>query len=276
MQWGVKRIIDSEKCSEIPESGDGYESLENRRISFINKSRVRRLVGKKRLGLAWLVLDPVATSLIYLFVFIVIRANPNPETIFIGIALFRIMQSTFLGGTAFLNDFSGGLKAERVSSKTISRAIIRFRFLDSFLQSLGVGVVLLFFFDSEIIAVIYFLFIAQVMGFLFEGFGVSFFLLVKRIPDLSNLFRYAFQLLFFASPCLYPMSKAEGLHYLANEYNPFSYFVESVRLVFELDSVFESLNMRIFVLLFVPLLAISAWGYRRIDRIRWEVSSWGA
>ena len=272
----MRRIIDSEKCVEIPESGDGYESLEDSRVSFINKSRIRRLVGKKKLGLAWLVLDPVVTSLIYLFVFIVIRANPNPETIFIGITLYRVMQSTFLGGTEFLNDFSGGLKAERVSSKSISKAIIRFRILDSFLQSLGVGIVLLFFFNSEVIAVIYFLFIAQVMGFLFEGFGICFFLVVKRIQDLSNIFKYAFSLLFFASPCLYPMSQAEGLHYVANEYNPFSYFAESMRFAFGLDSVFEDLDMRIFIFFISALLFFSVRGYRRIDEFRWEVSSWGS
>ena len=53
---------------------------------------------------------PVVISLIYLFVFIVIRSNPNPETIFIGISLFRVTQSTFLGGTHFLSDFSAGLE----------------------------------------------------------------------------------------------------------------------------------------------------------------------
>lgn len=271
----MRREIDSVECLEIHEEGDGLFELERRRVSFIVRSKIRKLVGNRKLGVAWLVLDPVVISLIYLFVFIVIRSNPNPETIFIGISLFRVTQSTFLGGTHFLSDFSAGLRVERVSSSSIRMSTLRFRFIDSFLQSFGVGVVLFVFFESEILAVIYFFIIAQLIGFLFEGSGISLFVLVKRIPDMQNIFRYAFQLLFFASPCLYPMSRAEGLHYRANEFNPFSYFVESVRMVFGLDSTFSELSMEVFAILFLLLCFMSLRGYMKIDAIRWEVSRWG-
>ena len=63
------------------------------------------------------------------------------------------------------------------------------------------------FFESEILAVIYFFIIAQLIGFLFEGSGISLFVLVKRIPDMQNIFRYAFQLL----SCLpLPISHEQG------------------------------------------------------------------
>ena len=90
---------------------------------------------------------------------------------------------------------------------------------------------------------------AQLVGFLFEGMGISLFLTMKRIPDLHNIFRYLFQLLFFASPCLYPMSITSGLHYRFNEYNPFTYFVESTRMVFGLDSTFNELSLYTMVFL---------------------------
>lgn len=277
--WGkkkfVKRVITSEACVEIEEPGDGFAILEKRRGSFINRSRFRRLVGNRKLGLTWLVLDPLVISLIYLFVFTVIRSNPNPETIFIGITLFRIMQKSFLGGTAFISDFSGGIRAERVSSKALLNASLKFRLIDSFLLSIGVGMVLFGFFGYGIAPVLCLLLVSQVIGFLFEGFGITFFLAVKRIPDLNNIFRYFLQLLFFASPCLYPMSRTTGLHYQLNEFNPYSYFVEFVRLAFELDSVFEILDMKIFSTFLLFLIALSFRGYSSIDNFRWEVSRWG-
>ena len=118
------------------------------------------------------------------------------------------MQKTFLGGTQFLTDFSGGLKAERVSSSSISRSLIRYRILDNLLQSIGVGAVLFFFFDSDILHILFFVSMAQLVGFLFEGMGISLFLTMKRIPDLHNIFRYLFQLLFFCISML-----------ISNEYN---------------------------------------------------------
>lgn len=271
----MRRVIDSQRCVETPEEGDGFLALESRRVSFINKQKIRRLIGNRKLGLTWLVIDPVITASIYLFVFIVIRSNPNPETIFIGIALYRIMQKTFLGGTQFLTDFSGGLKAERVSSSSISRSLIRYRVLDNLLQSIGVGAVLYFFFDSDILHILFFVSMAQLVGFLFEGMGISLFLTVKRIPDLHNIFRYLFQLLFFASPCLYPMSITSGLHYTFNEYNPFTYFVESTRMVFGLDSTFNELSLYTMVFFAALLAYLSFLGFSRVDKIRWEVSRWG-
>ena len=48
------------------------------------------MAGRKELGSLWLVLHPVLLSLVYLFVFTVIRSNPNSVNIFVGISMFNI------------------------------------------------------------------------------------------------------------------------------------------------------------------------------------------
>ena len=53
----MRREIDSEECLEIHEEGDGFFELERRRVSFIVRSKIRKLVGNRKLGVAWLVLD---------------------------------------------------------------------------------------------------------------------------------------------------------------------------------------------------------------------------
>ena len=112
------------------------------------------------------------------------------------------------------------------------------------------------------------------MGFLFFGFGSILSPLVKRIPDVGTLIGYILRLGFFASPAMYPMSRMSGLHYKVNEYNPFAYFVESARLLLEVESVFESLNPLHFILIVMILLILTIIGFKRIDFLRWRMTTW--
>ena len=79
-------------------------------------------------------------------------------------------------------------------------------------------------------------------------------MLTKRIPDLRKIISYGLRVFFYMSPCLYPMSKTTGLHYEILTYNPYSYFVEWVRLVANLESEFHELDMRLFSVIVLCLM----------------------
>ena len=86
-------VIEPSGCNEISSLGEEERILDRRRSSFIVWRRIRRIAGKRRLGIAWMVLDPIATSMVYLFVFTVLRSNPDISSILMGIGMFRIFPS---------------------------------------------------------------------------------------------------------------------------------------------------------------------------------------
>ena len=270
----MERVIDSKSCRDIGKLTGVERSLDREREIFVIRNKLRNSAGRRRLGILWLVLDPVAMSLVYLFVLTVVRSYPNFESLFIGVSMFRILQASFMSGVNSIQDFTGGLISERVRSRVLVSAAMKYRILEATFQSSGISVILLFGLGVNSRAVIAFIILSQIMGILAEGVALNMSKLVRRIPDFSNLTRYFMLLMFFGSPALYPMAMTTGLHYRINEYNPFSYFVESVRYLAGLDSVIFELSGTLALLMATLLLLLTFRGYASIDGLRWEVSSW--
>ena len=265
--------IEPSECREIGELTEIEKTLDRRRASFILSRRIRGMAGRRKLGVAWLVLDPIATSMVYVFVFTVIRSNPSITSILMGIGMFRIFQASFNSGVSSVKDYSGGLKGERVRTRVLTRSMLNYRIIDNSLQSIGIASILLVL-GTPIVGIFSFLALCQVMGILTEGVGLNLALIARRIPDLTNLIRYLLLLMFFASPALYPMSLASGYHYRANEINPFAYFIEASRWMSELDSSINDISIGLIGIVLGPFLFLAIRGYLSLDKQRWEVSKW--
>ena len=109
----MERIVSKESCIERSLNSND-EKIDRKRVNFLVRRRIRGIYGNKWLGSIWLILDPVATALVYLLVLTVVRSNPSPESLFIGVSLFRIFQTSFKSGVNSVSDFTGGIKVERV------------------------------------------------------------------------------------------------------------------------------------------------------------------
>ena len=126
-------------------------------------------------------------SLVYLFVLSVVRSNPNPESLFIGtVSMFRIFRSSFMSGINSITDYTGGIICERVRSRVLISASIRFRILEAILQSSGIGVILLSVLNVGVLTVFSFIGLSVLMALLAEGFGTNLTGAIRRIPDLSQ------------------------------------------------------------------------------------------
>ena len=55
----MERIITLEACKEVGDLGPEDLKLDRDRMKFILKKKFRHLSGRKRLGLVWVVLDPI-------------------------------------------------------------------------------------------------------------------------------------------------------------------------------------------------------------------------
>ena len=82
------------------------------------------------------------------------------------------------------------------------------------------------------------------------------------------------QLLFYASPVLYSFDQTSGLHKVLNSYNPIMYFIELHRGTITGNFAFEEINQLIILSILFLLILMSIRGYRTIDKVRWEVSTW--
>ena len=86
----MKLFIDSNKCKNIGPISSLEKNLENERTKYIIRKEFRKLAGRKKLGLLWLIFDPMATTLVYFLLLQVFRTNVNAESMIIGISMFRI------------------------------------------------------------------------------------------------------------------------------------------------------------------------------------------
>ncbi len=244
------------------------------KIRFMIGSKFRKATKGRFLGFAWLVLDPLIISLIYFFVFSVVKSNPNAPSILLGVTLYRIFQSSIISGIGCMDDLNGGLKCERVQTKVIIVAEVAYRIIDSTLQSFLIATIVVFAFDVPILGGFVLLLVAQVMGVIFFGVGTAMAPLVNRIPDLKNVISYSLRLGFYASPAMYPMSLMSGLHYRINLFNPFAYISEMVREVAGLESTFHALDESLFLVMILSVLSLTAYGIRGIDSLRWRMTTW--
>jgi len=264
----------ADECKEVGEVGKEEAFLDQRRSSFILRNKFRRLAGDKRLGVLWVVLEPLVMSLVYLFVLTVLRSSISSESIFIGISLWGLATVSLMSGVQCLDDFSGGLKCERVRTWVLVKPMFQFRAIDSACRTSGVAAILYFVFDVDLLAVFAFIFIGIILGLSFEGLGLNLSRIGHAIPDIKVLIRYFMRLMFFAGPALYPLTFAEGLHYKINLINPFTYFVELSRFLADLDSSMVELDPYLGALVIGVIGVFSLRGYSMIDRLRWELSAW--
>ena len=270
----MERIINSKSCIDIDDLGPEANELDKFRSYFILKNRFRSIAGDKRLGTLWVVLDPIVMSLVYFLVFTVLRSKVSPESLFIGITLWNLVTVSIMSGLSSVQDFTGGLKCERVRTKALIKPMIQYRLIDSFCRSIGVGLILYFYYNIPIEGFFTLLLISQIIGIVFEGVALNLSALQRRFADLRIIINHFIRLMFFAGPVLYTMKAISGIHYRVNEYNPFTYFVEFVRNIAEVENDLTNLDYRIFIIYSIFLLFLTIRGYSKIDNLRWELSTW--
>ncbi len=269
----VDAFFSNEGCS-YSNIDQPYTDLEKKRSNFVVQKELMAVGMRQRLGSLWLMLDPIFYTLVYYLVFDVLRANPNTSSIIIGIGMMRVLQDSFTAGVSSVSNFSGGIKAERLRTRVLVLAMVKSRVVNTLFQTVAISIVLVVGLGHDYYIGVVYLLSCQAVGILSQGTGMNLTMLTKRIPDLRKIISYGLRVFFYMSPCLYPMSKTTGLHYEILTYNPYSYFVEWVRLVANLESEFHELDMRLFSVIVLCLMFFTIRGIYSVDSNRWETSTW--
>jgi len=270
----MHRRMDKHRCEIIGKVDAESLRLEKRRSQFILRNKFRNIAGNNRLGILWIVLEPLVFSLVYLFVLTVLRARLSPESIFVGITLFGILTTSIMSGIDAIGDYTGGLRCERIRTRVLIIPMVKYRIIDAICRSSPVAIILLFLLGSPPAGCIFFVLCSMVLAVSCEGFALNFSRMIHHIPDLKIVIRYFLRFMFFTSPVLFPLSMAQGIHFHANLFNPFTYYSESTRFVLGLESAYTDFESLTFSLTMGVSLILAIRGFYKIDSFRWELSSW--
>ena len=270
----MRLIYDKESIKRVGPKSREDINLQRKQSRFIVKSGLTKATDQKILGFVWLILEPLMLSLVYLFVFTVIKARIAPGSIFIGITLYRVFSSSIMSGLKMVNDSGSVIKCERIDSSVILKAAMMRRSIESIFATVPTSLILVFGFGINWEGGVIYILIAQLSSFIFFGLGLCLTGLVRRIPDLSVVISLTLRLGFFLSPAIYPMHKMTGLHYQFNEYNPFAYVAEFTRYVAGEISTFEELSMNKLAIIYALVIISMIWALKRFDKLQWRVSTW--
>jgi len=269
------REITPDYCLDHLDNPNEALRLDILRGKFILNKKLRRIAGSKRLGNIWLVLDPIFTSLVYYFVFTVIRHKSDPESVFIGLTYIRMLQMSLKHGYINSIDYSGGIKIERVRTRALIFSEYFLGISNSFFMCLGISILFVVFFEIlDPLSILIFYILGFVNYFFWYSAGNLFSPIGLRIPDTNALVTYFGLMMFFGSPALYPLSSTTGIHRTINLYNPFSFCVEPIRhlLIGTDDYLLLNPNIGYFYLLF--MIGALIYTSYRFDKIRWRISAW--
>ena len=268
-----RRIITAEKCEDIAADNRKAMSLDLKRASFIVKKRNLAVAKSYKLGSLWLMLDPLLHSLVYLFVFTVIRYRTDPGSVMLGLALIRGLQQCLVYGATSNLDFTAGIKIERIRSRAIILSEVMHIGNISFHLSIGTVLVVLML-DASFWIIPFFPIICILNGIVWYSLGRMLSPLVKSVPDFKNVVTYIAMLMFFVSPALYPLDQTSGFHRTFCLFNPFTFFSEPARAIAFGEDGFRLLNLEITALIGVFLLFSFIYGLILIDKQRWRYSTW--
>tara|TARA_B100000287_G_C20512058_1_gene733451 strand:- start:197 stop:1027 length:831 start_codon:yes stop_codon:yes gene_type:complete len=273
MVW-IRKISNSHCIEENDElSLKEHWKHDFRRGFFILRKELSVRSGLLRLSHLWLVLEPLFLTLVYYLVFSTLRANLNLASLFIGLG---IMMGFSRGLASGLNTQlkDGGLKIDRVSSRSVIMGQFLILLSDAVFIISGTSIILFLIYDVNLISILLMMLMSILIVLCSHSLYSTFLPLVILVPDAAKLLRFSGLAVFFGSPVLYPLGMTTGMHRTICLYNPFSYFVEPVRhLAIGSDDVFllhEEVAL-FYSFFFSALILLSI---RRMEKIRWRTSVW--
>ena len=224
-----------------------------------------------RLGVLWVVLDPLLLSAIYSFLFSITGRAAVAASIVIGVMVLRSFNNSFRSG------FTMNLSTEPFALKhTSTKIFLVSKISAEVTQSIFIGitgsVLLIIIFDSPYLLAPYMTFLCASLSIIGIGTGMILSPYVSRFGDLGKLFGYVLFLSFFLQPCLYEYSITSGLHRQILSYIPFTFAVEFLRtIVFGYTYPFEKFHViKIMALWIIAVI----FGFKGADRERWRSTSW--
>ena len=269
---GLIRKINPKKCIEYSSNPSSLKAKDLSRAKFIVLKSYVGKSGVSRLGYLWLILEPIIGSLVFLSVLTILRgaAEIQVVNVLLGYSILASFNVGFRSGLGNAFD-DGGLKIERVSSRSILIAKNLKLLIDVFFISTGSAVACLLLGANPVGIVA--LYLSNMLIVISSNSILSLIQpLVSRFPDLNPIVMQLPLIIFFGSPILYPLGFTSGFHFTVSIFNPLVYFIEPVRHLATGNNDVLLLNQNyglfLFLLFFFSIINFN----RGFDDRRWKES----
>lgn len=218
------------------------------------------------LGPIWFFLQPIMTTIIYVFVFgnianISTDGLPQPLFYLSGVVIWNYFSTCFTStSTTFLSNSAifGKVYFPRLVSPL---SVIISNLIKFFIQfSLFLALYIYYIFNTTVVTpqlqILLFPVYIVVMSLLGLGLGLLFSSLTTKYKDLIFLFQFGVQLLMYATPVIYPLSTIPEKYHLYFKLNPITHVIEGFKYAFlgkgyfDVGWLFYSIGFTLIVLLF--------------------------
>jgi len=222
------------------------------------------------LGAIWVFLKPFCLFLVMNFVFshLFFKNNPTyPMRLLAGLVLwFFFAEATTVGMNSLLT------KAEIIKKVYIPKwLIIVSATIHSALAFLfNLVILFLFLFAYNIFPNIFHLALFAVYIVLIYGISLGFSFiaapLIVRVRDLNQIWEVLLQVLFYASPIIYPMSVVPTYIQTILYLNPMTLLIEHSRVILIDSAIPRADHLFIFICIFIPFFLGSLWYLKKASR----------
>lgn len=224
-----------------------------------------------RLGLLWVVLDPLLRAIVFSFLMIVIRGNTSPESLVIGVFTIYALNNS-ISSSMNLRLSQEPFPLSHTPSSTMIVSKITSDILTSIFLGLSSSIILIFVIEVPTSLILILPVACISLSLIGSGVGLLLSPVVMIIKDISKIVSYLLLLGFFLQCVLYPFSETEGLHREILSWLPHTIFVEWARATssgneypFSIEHVFSAL-----FLWTIPML----YGFFRFNKYRWRSTTW--
>ena len=276
IEEGIRREVTTINSAGFEEEGGDFRKelrLDwNRAMVMVKKKNYNQTLGSY-LGFIWLVLDPLIMTLVYLFVFTVIRYNESAGVIFIGLGMIRGMQRSLSDASnpSSLRELNGPSSIFRPRTRVGIISGHAKLAIDSMCMASGISIVLIWL-GADVIGSTLFLFVMLLNSLVWYYIGICLLHITVRVPDVHKLVNYFGMGMFFASPVLYSFNRTTGLHREFSMYNPMTYTIELGRSIVGLENGIDSLPLIGFLAIILMVIVTAIIGMMKLDSLRWHTS----
>ncbi len=224
-----------------------------------------------RLGVIWVILDPLILAAIYSFLFSITGRSSTAGSIVLGVMTLRAFNSAFKNGYS-MNLSNEPFPLKHTSTMIFLTSVISNELLTALMIGISGSSVLVIIYDAPVTLLPTMAILCCSLSLLGVGLGIILCPYVSRIGDIGKLLGYVLFLSFFLQPCLYEFNSTSGTHRAVLSYIPFTHAVEYLRsLTYGTEYPFEP----IFAFSVLSVWAFfSLIGYLSADKERWRATSW--
>jgi len=224
-----------------------------------------------RLGLLWMVLDPLLKAGVYMFLMIVIKGRTSPESLVIGVFTLSTLNGPF-SSSMNINLSNEPFPLNHTPTLPLIIAKITEKILSAIFVSLTAATLLIYALGTPSTILLVLPVACSLLTLIGTGTGLLLSPFVMVFKDLSKFVSYFLLLSFFIQCVLFPYSMTSGYHRMALYWLPHTIAVEWCRTVaygsnypFTLEH-----SIAVFLIWAVPMI----YGFVRFDRYRWRATTW--